>query len=99
VLGEGENLGSYVPLWALLPALKNREIAKRYLKNAEKILGRALTERERAYLIDVIEQGNRVEEWLRRLGYFEDSPRGWLLRRYGVSVDTNKKAKEMLKSM
>ncbi|RLE47950.1 MAG: hypothetical protein DRJ31_08105 [Candidatus Methanomethylicota archaeon] len=90
---------SHVPIWALLPALKNREIAKRYLKNAEKILGRALTERERAYLIDVIEQGNRVEEWLRQLGYFDDSPRGQLLRRYGISVDTNREAEETLKSM
>ena len=68
------------------------------MKNAKKILGKALTERERAYLIDVIE-GNRVEEWLRRLDYFDEGPRGQLLRRYGISVDANREAEEILKSM
>jgi len=34
--------GVFVSLWALVPALKNRDAAKRYLENAEKILGRSL---------------------------------------------------------
>jgi len=63
----------YVPLWALLPALKNRDNRKRYIANAEKELGRPLNDRERAYLEDVIRQGDYVEEWLRRLGYHDRS--------------------------
>jgi len=89
----------YVPLWALLPALKNREVAKGYLRDGHKWLGRPLNEREKAYLRDVIEQGNRVEERLRQLGYFDKGPRGKLLRRYGVSVETDEEAEEMLKSL
>ncbi len=68
-MGMVKGLVSYVLLWALLPALKNREIAKGYLEKAEKILGRALTEREQAYLLDVIEQEKSIEEFLRRLGF------------------------------
>jgi hypothetical protein len=86
----------YVPLWALLPALKNRDTAKRYIANAEKELGRPLNEKERAYLEDVIRQGDYVEEWLRRLGYYDSGARGELLRRYRISADTEEEAKELL---
>lgn len=82
----------YVPLWALIPALKNREIAKRYLDNAEKILGRPLNSREMAYLHDVVEQGNNVEAFLKGLGYFEDTARGRLLRTHGISVESDSEA-------
>jgi len=86
----------YVPLWALLPALKNRDTAKRYMANAEKELGRPLNDRERAYLEDVIRQGDYVEEWLRRLGYYDSGVRGELLRRYRISADTEEEAKQLL---
>jgi hypothetical protein len=89
----------YVPLWALIPALKSREIAKRYLANAEKILGRPLNSREKAYLHDVVEQGNRVEAFLKGLGYFEDSARGMLLRMCGISVESDEDAMEMLREL
>jgi hypothetical protein len=86
----------YVPLWALLPALKNRETAIRYMANAERELGRPLTDGERTYLEDVIEQGNRVKEWLRRLGYYDPGARGELLRRYRITADTEEEAKQLL---
>jgi len=41
---------------ALLPALKNREIAKRYIRDGHKWLGRPPNGRGKAYLRDVIEQ-------------------------------------------
>jgi hypothetical protein len=88
-----------VPLWALIPALKSREIAKRYLANAEKILGRPLNSRERAYLHDVVEQGNNVEAFLKGLGYFEDTNRGRLLRTHGISVESDKEAMEILERL
>jgi hypothetical protein len=88
-----------IPLWALIPALKSREIAKRYLANAEKILGRPLNSRERAYLLNVVEQGNNVEAFLKGLGYFEDTARGRLLRTRGISVESDKEAMEMLREL
>jgi len=87
----------YVPLWALLPALKSRDAAKGYLANAEKFLGRPLTEKEKAYLEDAVRQGDRVEAWLKQLGYFEEGPRGQLLRKYGIWVETDREAEEILK--
>lgn len=87
----------YVPLWALLPALSNRETAKRYLKEGEKSLGRPLTKKEIAYLEDVIRQGDRVEEFLRKLGYFEEGPRGILLRKKGIITSSDKEAEELLR--
>jgi hypothetical protein len=89
----------YLPLWALIPALKNREIAKRYLANAEKILGRPLNSREMAYLLNVVEQGNNVEAFLKGLGYFEDTARGRLLRTRGISVESDKDAMEILERL
>jgi hypothetical protein len=86
----------HVPLWMLLPALKNREVAKRYLANADRILGRSLDEREKAYLEDVIRQGDSVEQYLRELGYFSPGPRGELLRRYGITVKSDSEATEIL---
>jgi len=80
-----------------LPALTNREAAKRYLANAEKILGRPLTPREEAYLRDVIEQGDRVEAWLREIGYYDPGPRGKLLRLTGYIAESDEEALEMLK--
>jgi hypothetical protein len=89
----------YVPLWALIPALKNREAAMRYMANAEGILGRPLNEGERAYLEDVVRQGERVERLLRELGYFDSGPRGELLRNYGISVESDEEAMEMLRKI
>jgi hypothetical protein len=89
--------GKYVPLWALLPALKSREAAERYLANAEEFLGRPLNTGEKAYLEDVIEQGNRVEARLRELGYYDPGPRGQLLRERGILVETDEEAIEILK--
>jgi hypothetical protein len=85
----------YISLWAL-PALSNREGAKRYITHAEKILGRPLTDQERAYLENVIEQGNRVERWLRELGYFDSTPRGELLRRKGIVAKDDDEARRIL---
>ncbi|HIE24263.1 MAG TPA: hypothetical protein EYP68_08570 [Candidatus Korarchaeota archaeon] len=84
----------YVPLWALLPALKNREVAKRILSRRKD-----LTEEQIKYLRDTIEQGDRVERRLRELGYFDEGPRGKLLRLKGIAVDTDEEAEEILKSM
>jgi hypothetical protein len=89
----------YVPLWALIPALKNREAAMRYMANAEKILGRPLNEHERAYLEHVIREGERVEGLLRGLGYFDSGPRGELLRTRGISVDSDVEAEEVLRRL
>jgi hypothetical protein len=89
----------YVPLWALLPAIRNREAALRYMANAERILGRPLNEVERAYLEDVVRQGEYVERLLRELGYFDSGPRGELLRNYGISVESDEEAMEMLRKI
>jgi len=89
----------YVSLWALVPALKNRDTAKRYLANAEKILGRPLEAGERAYLEDVIAQGDRVEASLRELGYYDKGARGRLLREHGISVPSEEAAKEILEKL
>lgn len=51
----------YVPLWALLPALKNRGAAERYLREGHRWLGRPLNEWEVAYFQDVME--SRVSAW------------------------------------
>jgi len=83
----------------LLPALKNREIAKGYLKDGYKWLGRPLTEKEIVYLKDVIEQGDRVERWLRELGYYDPGPRGKLFRLTGDIAESDEEAEEMLKSL
>ena len=91
--------GVFVSLWALVPALKNRDTAKRYLANAEKILGRPLEAGERAYLEDVIAQGDRVEASLRELGYYDKGARGRLLRGHGISVPSEEAAEEILKSL
>ncbi|MBW2674338.1 MAG: hypothetical protein JRD89_13170 [Deltaproteobacteria bacterium] len=74
-------------------------MAKGYLRDGHRWLGRPLNEREKAYLRDVIEQGDRVEKRLRELGYFDKGPRGVLLRRYGISVPTDREAEEILKKM
>jgi len=92
-------LKGHVPLWAVLPALKNREIAKNYLENGHKWLGRPLNEREKAYLKDVIEQGDRVEKWLRELGYFDPGPRGKLFRLTGDIAESDEEARRMLKRL
>jgi hypothetical protein len=84
----------YISLWALLPALSSRECAKRYMAHAER--DRPLTDRERAYLEDVIEQGDRVERWLRELGYFDPTPRGELLRRKGIIAKDDDQARRIL---
>ena len=89
----------HVPLWALIPALKNREIAKKYLRDGHKWLGRPLTEREVAYLKDVIEQGDRVEKWLRECGYYDPGPRGRLFRLTGDVAESDEEALEMLKKL
>jgi len=89
----------YVPLWALLPAIKSGEAAEGYLRDGHKWLGRPLNEKEKAYLLDAIEQGKRVKEWLRKLGYFDDTPRGKLLRRHGISVETDSDAEKLLKEL
>lgn len=89
-------MAEYVSLWAVLPALSNRDTAKRYLANAEKILGRPLTSREREYLEDVIRQGDRVEKWLREIGYYDPTPRGELLRRKGILAKDDEEAKRIL---
>ncbi|MCD6444941.1 hypothetical protein J7L70_08100 [Candidatus Bathyarchaeota archaeon] len=89
----------HVPLWAVLPALKNREIAKGYLRDGHKWLGRPLNEREKAYLRDVIEQGDRVEKWLRELGYYNLGPRGKLFRLTGDIAESDEEAEEMLKKL
>ena len=89
----------HVPLWAVLPALTNREVAKRYLANAEKILGRPLTAKEEAYLRDVIEQGDRVEEWLRKLGYYDPGPRGRLFRLTGDIAESDEEALKILREL
>jgi hypothetical protein len=86
----------YVPLWALLPALANRETAKRYLKEGHKWLGRELTPQERAYLEDVIRQGNHVEQRLREWGFYDPGARGKLLRYHGISADTEEEARRIL---
>jgi len=86
-------------LWALLPALKNREAAKRYLKNGHKWLGRPLNEREIAYLKDVIEQGDRVERKLREYGYYDPGPRGRLFRLTGDVAESDEEAMEILKKL
>jgi len=92
-------LRGHVPLWALLPALKNREIARGYLRDGHKWLGRPLTEREKAYLRDVIRQGDRVEEFLRKCGYYDPGPRGKLFRLTGDIAESDEEAEEMLKSL
>lgn len=89
----------HVPLWALLPALKNREIAKGYLRDGYKWLGRPLNEREKAYLRDVIEQGNHIEKQLRKLGYFDPGPRGQLLRLTGDIAESDEEALEILRKI
>jgi hypothetical protein len=89
----------YIPLWLLLPAIKNREAALRYMANAERILGRPLNECERAYLEDVVRQGEYVERLLRELGYFDGGPRGELLRNYGISVESDEEAEEVLRRL
>ncbi len=89
----------HIPLWALLPALKNREIARGYLRDGHKWLGRPLNEKEIAYLRDVIEQGDRAEEWLREIGYFDPGPRGKLLRLTGDIAESDGEATEILKKM
>jgi len=58
--------GFVVPLRVFALSLKNRETAKHYIADAEKMLGRPLSEEEREYLEDVVRQGDRVEELLRR---------------------------------
>ena len=98
-LERDENLRGHVPLWALLPALKNREAAERYLRDGHKWLGRQLNEREKAYLQDVIEQGNRVEKLLRELGYFDPGPRGQLLRLTGDIAESDEEALEILRKI
>jgi hypothetical protein len=80
-------------------SLKSREIAKRYLDNAEKIIGRPLNNREKAYLINVVEQGNRVEAFLKSLGYFENTARGRLLRTHGISVESDNEAEKILERL
>jgi len=90
-------LKGHVPLWALLPALKNREIAKRYLRDGHKWLGRPLNEKEKAYLKDVIEQGDRVERKLREYGYYDPGPRGRLFRLTGDVAESDEEAIEILK--
>jgi len=92
-------LKDHVPLWAVLPALKNREIAKGYLRDGHKWLGRPLNEREKAYLRDVIEQGDRVEKWLKELGYFDTGPRGRLFRLTGDIAESDEEARRMLKRL
>jgi len=90
-------LKGHVPLWAVLPALKNREIAKGYLKNGHKWLGRPLNEKEKAYLLDVIRQGDHAEEYLRECGYYDPGPRGKAFRLTGNIPETDEEAMEILK--
>jgi len=89
----------HVPLWAVLPALKNREIAKNYLENGHKWLGRPLTKGEITYLKDVIEQGDRVEKRLRELGYYDPGPRGRAFRLTGDIPESGEEALEILKKL
>jgi len=46
-----------------LKAIKEKERAEKLLKHLEEI-GK-LTEERKAYLLEVIEKGNRAEKWLR----------------------------------
>jgi hypothetical protein len=69
------------------------------MANAEGILGRPLNESERAYLEDVVRQGEYAERLLRELGYFDSGPRGELLRNYGISVESDEEAMEMLREL
>ena len=47
----------------------------------------------------MIEQGDRVERWLRELGYYNPGPRGKLFRLTGDIAESNEEAEEMLKSL
>lgn len=38
-----------------------------------------------------------MEEYLRKLGYFDKGARGILLRRYGISVETEREAEKNTK--
>jgi hypothetical protein len=69
------------------------------MANAERILGRPLNKSERAYLEDVVRQGEYVERLLRELGYFDSGPRGELLRNYGISVESDEEAEEVLRRL
>jgi hypothetical protein len=85
----------YISLWAL-PALSNREGAKRYITHAEKILGRPLTDQERAYLEDLIEQGNRGGAMAEGTGVLRFHLGGKLLRRKGIVAKDDDEARRIL---
>lgn len=84
----------HFPLWALLPALADRKVAKRILASNQ-----PLTPERKAYLEDVIRQGNVTEEVLRRHGYYDPGPRGEAFRATGNVYDTDEEALETLKKL
>ena len=59
-------------MWLLRGAPKNKEYAEWILKNR----GHELTEEQKAYLMHVIEEGKRAEEFLKEVDKKRESNKG-----------------------
>ncbi|MCJ7632001.1 hypothetical protein MUP77_06360 [Candidatus Bathyarchaeota archaeon] len=78
-------------LWMLLPALANRETAKEILSSNQET-----SAERRAYLQKVVDDGDSIENILRRCHYYEQSARGLVFRLTGYIIENEEEAEQVV---